>query len=204
MVLKPVPGFRSRRFVMRDYPGESQVSELADRLGWERLGELQAEPELMRPRRVMWQVCPGVVCNFMQNEELQVSYAVMMSEHHPEISHRMSQIIEGGLDVCTDGDLLDAVTSASGPGEKAKALVQAGIGAPGSPDNRFSRLFIDAVREDSREVREHGVLAIGYAEWAPFRELLNAISQQDSDARVRRLARLTMEAFDVAGIGDRE
>ncbi|MFJ2203140.1 hypothetical protein ACIQPP_49560 [Streptomyces violaceusniger] len=146
---------------------------------------------------MIWQVDSGIVLNYMEDAGLGISYAVMVSEYSKDLSQLMSRIIEGGLDVYTDQDLLDAVTSAPSSRGQATALVRAGIGAPAKLDNRYSRLFIDSVRL-------YGVLAIGYAEWAPFRELLEAVSEQDEDVQVRTTARSLMEAFDVSGIGDAE
>lgn len=201
MTYQRVPGYRSRRFIIREYPGEGQVSDFANTLGWERLGEVSAEKRLRQPRQVIWQLFPGVVLQYMEEEEFHASYVVMMSEESRELSHHMAQIIEGGIAVLTDEELLEGVTSASGRDEKARALIIAGIGAPPHPDNRYSRLLIEAARSPSKHVRECGVLAIGYTEWPPFRELLKAIAQQDSDRKVRRLASAMVEAFDTTGVG---
>jgi hypothetical protein len=193
---------RSRRFLIREYDGEEQVVRLAAAEYWEKVADISAKRIKSEPRRITWEISPGIFLNYLCDRKLRTSYVVVTSRATGDLSQHESRIAASGLNLCTSADLLGEIEEADSPEGKGRALVRAGIGAPLKPDNRYSRLFIESVRDVSPEVRKNGIMAIGYAEWAPFRELLQAVALQDSSAQVRSLAKRMVTAFDEAGVGD--
>ncbi|MXM63589.1 hypothetical protein GR925_09025 [Streptomyces sp. HUCO-GS316] len=194
--------YRSRRFLLREHDDEEQIVRLVAAEGWPRVADVPAKRFGSEPRRLTWEMVSGVFLTYLRDRKLRTAYLVVTSRTTSDLGSFASWITDIGLSVCTDDELLGALDDSLTVEEKSRALVRAGIGAPLNPDNRYSRAFIDSVSDVSPEVRKSGIMAIGHAEWKPFRELLDAVAQQDSNAQVRSLARRMAAAFDEAGIGD--
>ncbi|WP_147481258.1 hypothetical protein [Streptomyces shenzhenensis] len=194
--------FRSRRHLLREPDGEEQVARLAVAEGWKKVADVPAKRFGSEPRRMVWEMAAGFFLTYVRDRKLRTAYIVMTSRTTGDLGPYESWITACGLPLCGDDDLLRAIAEASTTEEKGRSLVRAGIGAPLNPDNRYSQEFIESVSDASPEVRKSGIMAIGHAEWAPFRELLDAVAQQDPDARVRSLAKRMSTAFGEAGVGD--
>lgn len=194
--------YRSRRFLLRDHNDQDQVARLAVAEGWEKVVDVPAKRFGSEPGRLVWEMAPGVFLNCVSDRKLRTSYVVVTSRSTSDLGQYESWIVSRGLGLCTSEDLLGGIEAADSDDEKGRALVRAGIGAPLNPDNRYSRAFIESVSHASPNVRRNGIMAIGHAEWAPFRELLDAVAKQDSNGQVRSLAQRMSTAFGEAGIGD--
>ncbi|GCB93135.1 hypothetical protein [Streptomyces noursei] len=196
------PTRRSRRFLMQEFTSEEQVNRLAASEGWSKVLDSPAKRFGSEPRRISWEMAPGILFNYVSDRKLHTSYVVITSRESVDLDQYESVLHGSGLAVCTDASILESITEAETPEERGRALVRAGIGAPLLPDNRYSRAFINSVRDTSPDVRKNGLMGIGYAEWEPFRELLEAVAQQDPNAQVRGLAKRMATAFVEAGIGE--
>ncbi|MGG2458228.1 hypothetical protein ACO0M4_00080 [Streptomyces sp. RGM 3693] len=196
------PTRRTRRFLTQESESEEQVSRLAATEGWSKVLDAPTKRFSSDPRRISWEMAPGILFNYVSDRKLHTSYVVITSTESVDLNQYESVLVGSGLAVCTDASILESIAEAATPEERGRALVRAGIGAPLLPDNRYSRAFISAVRDASPDVRKNGLMGIGYAEWEPFRELLDAVAQQDSNAQVRSLAKRMATAFAEAGIGE--
>ncbi|MCL3994698.1 hypothetical protein [Streptomyces lavenduligriseus] len=202
MVARHPVTHRSRRYLLRDPDGDEMVARLAGSQGWETVVDIPAKRFGSEPGRVSWEMYPGIFLTCVRDRKLHTSYLLVTSRITDGLGSYETWITASGLSFFTDADLIRAVEGSNNPKEKCRALVRAGIGAPLNPDNRYSRVFIESVNDASPDVRKSAIKAIGYTEWPPFQELLDAISQQDPDGSVRSLAKRMSAAFDEAEVGD--
>ncbi|MDA3646284.1 hypothetical protein LZ318_28965 [Saccharopolyspora indica] len=188
------PAHRSRRFVLREHDSR-RVFDIADRMGWPKIGETVRKGFRKKALHVAWEMAPGVRLSYLSDRRARTAYLVVTSETTADLLPYSARISEAGIDFLDPEELVSAVGGAAKPKDEGLALVRAGLGAPENPTKPYVHAFFEAMRSPSTQVRMSGITAMGYAEWPMFVELLDAVSVEDGDAEVREHARSMAAAF---------
>lgn len=191
---------RSQRLVLRSFRAEDSVQALADSLGWPRAAERPATRE--QPRRVVWEIVPGINLSYIEDEALHASYVVVTSSTSPGEIANFLRLTSDNLDGYSVEDLTTLGVDAVTPEDRARALALAGLGAPKVADDGILSLVANAARDPDARVREAVVIAASYAEWPELRPVLGDIAARDREKAVRKLAKKLLEVYDTLGIGE--
>lgn len=189
----------SRGYVLRQFDSEAAVESFATSLGWEKVTDLPSTPQQGAPRRVGWLVAPGLVFTFMQNEELRLAYVSFVSRLGQEIADRLTALVEKGLDVCSDADLLRAVAEADAKGERVAAVTAVGIGAPQEFEESFFQVIRAAGEDADPAIRIAAIDATYYTEWSVLADLVRSMTTSDRKKPVRKHANRVLKALQAEG-----
>lgn len=194
-------GFRSQRFLSREYAASADMKEFADAFLWTLSSERTADPARDVKRRIKWEVSPGVHVTYLEDPAVQSSYSIVTSTVGAPPVETVAAVLEAAPHVVSPDDLIAAVDSAVGIDDKSIAVVRAGLGAPTVVDDRFVRKIGAAAEDESAEIREAAVWAMTFSEWPTFRPLLVQIGRDDQESHLRRLAAMATEVFNNMDLG---
>ncbi len=77
-------------------------------------------------------------------------------------------------------------------------LYQLAAAAEAEPDARIVGTFERALQQDDPDIRCATLVAIGYAEWKELGPIVQRVEASDSDPKVRKFARVTLEGLKKA------
>lgn len=189
------PFFMTRRYVMRDYDSESEIDKFCSAFGWQGIAGYPEDLEAGTPRRLVWEVMPGLTINSAQDSHYHVTYVAAMSALSPDELEPLEVIIDAALEFVGEDELLEAVASAGTPEAEAHAVVQAGIGAPRDWRADFAEVIERAAESPRPEVRNAAIAAVSFTEWREFTPLLERLAQNDADDSARAAAQRLIDVF---------
>ncbi|HEX7151246.1 MAG TPA: hypothetical protein VF618_07140 [Thermoanaerobaculia bacterium] len=89
--------------------------------------------------------------------------------------------------------------------EKVKhGIAFAALLAPEKFDKRFFAWFERGFSHRNPDVREQAIVGSGYVGWKELREKLEEVAENDSDAEIRKSAKLMLEGFELQDRGELE
>ncbi|MFJ9853406.1 hypothetical protein [Streptomyces sp. NPDC101150] len=190
---------RTRRMVLRERFCEEEVERFAQELGWTRCGVDQADPEEGIDYHVFW-APPGaaIALHYTEDDLARDSYVMVIGKDAAAV-HGAQALIEPRLNTWPLADLLAEVDGASTPVSVARAVLRAGLGAPGEFDERFFARINTALQHPDRRVRETALWAVTFSPYGEYRPALTAIQESDEDARLRDNAEILLGGFDEIG-----
>ena len=191
---------KGRRFILPSGTEEDAVDDFAAGVNARKVHEVTASPVLGLTREVTWDVAPGYHLHYGRETPSQLSF-VQISGERPDEIENFSRIIVEYLSALTDDELLAAVDSARSVDSRRIALVQAGLGAPVEPDDRYVERIRAALSDPDPRIREAGLWAAVYAYWPVFLPMLERVAEADESDLLRRQAQAAVDGMWRAGYG---
>ncbi|MFD8392389.1 hypothetical protein ACFV2N_25140 [Streptomyces sp. NPDC059680] len=138
---------------------------------------------------------PGLILHFLV-DDVSGSAAVCVSGDSRDAVEAAVELVKSQIPFSTFGDLLNAVDAAADSMDTARALIRAGIGAPGDFDEGlFSRVRSLLFGTDP-VLQEAAIWAVSYAPWPEFRAALQEFLSASSNERLVLTARQVLEGFE--------
>ncbi|MGM1062650.1 hypothetical protein [Saccharothrix sp. Mg75] len=192
---------RARSLVLRTDPStaEAEVERFADALGWPCRGEIPADPRQGIPYEVQWSAGPALTLHFLI-DDLSNTPAVTVSGDDPQAVDAAAQLTAKHLNTFSTDELLESARRTRRAADKARALVQAGIGASENFNQPLFNEIRDNLANKDTRLREAAIWAMSYVPFPQYRELLQTTAQEDPDRRLRDIARNVLAAFDRGGV----
>jgi hypothetical protein len=106
------------------------------------------------------------------------------------------KILEAGLSLYSEGELLTSFDQATTEDEVAEAVVRLGVASPMVPNERFAKRFVQALKHSDPDVREAALVAVSYRAWNEFKPIIQDILDHDPADGPRERARLLIENWD--------
>lgn len=191
---------RSRRLVLRLFKAEADVQALADGLGWPMVAERPSGGG--QPRRVVWEIVPGINVSYLEDDGIQASYVVVTSNVNPDEIENFFRMVSSNLDSYSVEELAAMPASVTTVDARARSVVLAGLGAPKTVDQGILSTVTGAAQDTEDRVREAAVVAASFAEWPELRPVLQEISVNDRKRSIRKLAKKLLDVYDTLGIGE--
>ncbi|WP_327129800.1 hypothetical protein [Streptomyces sp. NBC_01727] len=178
---------------------EEQAERCAESLGWPCRGEIPADPDQGIPYEVQWWAGPGLILHFLV-DDLSGSAAVCVSGDSRDVVEAAVELVKSQIPFNSFEGLRNAVDTAVGSMDAARALIRAAIGAPQDfDDGLFSRVGSLLFGADP-VLQEAAVWAVSYAPWPEFRAVLREFLSVSSDERLVLTARTVLEGFELERI----
>lgn len=187
--------FVSNRLVLGRSPQDASVVELAEDEGWQ-CGEAGEDEGA---RRVVWSIGPGCALTYIEDPVSHNAYVVLVSEDR-ETYDRVLELVDYELMPVSRRALLVSIDEARDPLNRARAVIQLGLGAPEEYDKEFFEAIRDAFGNEDKWVREAAVWSTAYSPWPQYRPLLEVMAQNDPEEKLRTDATTILAGFDVHGV----
>ncbi|MFI0237712.1 hypothetical protein [Streptomyces sp. NPDC016845] len=201
--VKGAGGYRSRRYVFREFDALRVVDALLSGNAWQKIAQRPADPQQGIPRLVKWELLPGLRASYYEEEALGASYVVLTSTLGAPSVHSAAAGFEVHPQVYDFADLIAELDTASTAERRAVAVARAGLGAPLARDDVFFERISGCAADAEPQVRHGALWAVSLTEWPEFRDLLRSVARADADPELRELARETLTDFDELDREDR-
>jgi hypothetical protein len=186
---------RSDRLVLGRTPQSGLVADTAEEQGWQCVEEVVEDGA----RQVLWAVGPGTSLTYTEDPVSHNAYAVLVSEDRQTFDEAL-HIVEEELMPWTRRALLISIDEARDALALARAVIQAGLGAPDSYDEDFFTKIREAFSSPEKWVREAAVWATSYSPWPQYRPLLETVARDDPEEKLRSDASAVLAGFDAHGV----
>jgi hypothetical protein len=191
---------QTSKMLLRSCPYEEELDAFARSHGWRRTstsdtpsGRHEAE----------WSTGDNyTTLRYVKDEMAPYCYFYVAGSDPEPVGDAAMQAYEG-LQPLVLSDIIPEVDAASAPLQLGQALLRLGIVAPLDLDPDVLERIVGGLSHPDGRVRTMALWATTYSPWAEYRPMIAAIAGSDPDSRLRERARMTLEAFDASGVGDR-
>jgi hypothetical protein len=108
----------------------------------------------------------------------------------------VSDQIKAHLDVYEWGEIQDMVSEAVDSASLARALFHVGVAAPQAFDPMIFGILVYALSHSNADIRQAALIAVSFAAWPEFREVLQRLEEGDPSPDVRSLTHLIRQGLE--------
>ena len=191
---------QTSKMLLRGCPYEDELDAFAELHGWQRTS---ASDALSGRREVEWSTGDNdTTLRYVKDEMSPNCYFYVAGSDPAPVGDAAMQAYEE-LQPLVQSDVIPQVDAAPGPLQLGQALLRLGIVAPLESDPDVLERIVGGLSHPDGRVRTMALWATTYSPWAEYRPAITAIAESDPESLLRERARVTLEAFDAAGVGDR-
>ncbi|HWL85085.1 MAG TPA: hypothetical protein VNO21_04750 [Polyangiaceae bacterium] len=188
--------FKTRRLLLRSFPGTPEVEQFARRQGWptiERVSQLKTTVE------TMWDLGPVVTLHCVDDGITGNAYVFVSSEVAP-FAEAYLQSVEAAFSTWSLDELFQLVDQAKDPQARGMAIIKMTIAAPLESNENVIRRMTDALAADDAMQRDVTLWAMSICSYPEFRPLLRRAADNEPEQLLRRRARALLVVYDKFGV----
>lgn len=190
-----VYGYCSVRLVLRSSAtAEQQVSEYAESFHWPKILDVAGDPGAGRLREVVWRVASTVDLHYRVEDVTGLAFVFVRADH-PRQEESFAAHARQHLPVWSRDELLRQYDEATGPEERAGALLFLALGSSDHADEAGLSRISAALRDPHPDVREVAVYAVSYSPSPAYIPLLRHIAENDPVEELRADACDMLDAY---------
>lgn len=190
--------YRTRRLLLRQFPGMPEVDRCADNHGWSRIDQTARGS---RTIEYTWHLGPVVTLHCVDDGVTANAY-VFTSGDVSNLAESYLGTVESELNTWSISELIHQVDQSEDPLEHGRAIIRMAIAAPYERDEEVIQRMAIGLRDDDFRVRDMTMWAMSLCSYPEFRPLLQNIAHGDPEEVLRERAQMLLQAFDKAGVGD--
>ncbi|PLW73960.1 hypothetical protein C0036_04480 [Streptomyces sp. DJ] len=185
--------------VLRDFCTEERIMRFAEEAGLEMVKDESSDEPMGVVRDVAWRVIPGLILQYVRDSRSGCSI-LSVGGRPPESAERIERSVEENFKPWGLSELVTEARSCQEKGDRMRAVLRAGVGAPAGFDRSFYEVIENAISDEDPEIRWAGLWATSYSRWGEFRELVKNVMENDPEEVLRSQAGVILQGID----GDRE